>query len=146
MVEAQHQAQHKQEIVDNVTRYAYAVDFGEFDAFRVVLADDVRTDFVMSALGRDNISVTGADALIDRMSSRGAPPMVPRHAMTNHLVELDGDRARSRTYLANGSAVYTCEHVHTVDGWRIRALEVLMFGAGSVPERGAGSVPERGAG
>jgi hypothetical protein len=117
------------EIAENVTRYAYAVDFGEFDAFRAVLADDVRTDFVMSALGRDDISVNGADALIERMSSRGAPPMVPRHAMTNHLVELDGDHARSRTYLANGSAVYTCGHVRAVDGWRISTLEVLMFAA-----------------
>ena len=95
-----------------------------------MLADDVRTDFVMRALGRDDIAVTGADALIERMSSRGEPPMVPRHAMTNHLVDVDGDRARSRTYLANGSAVYTCEHVRTVDGWRIRTLEVLMFAIG----------------
>ena len=118
------------EIAENVTRYAYAVDFGEFDAFRSVLADDVRTDFVMAAFGRENISVTGADELIERMSSRGAPPMVPRHAMTNHLVELDDDRARSRTYLANGSAVYTCEHVRTDEGWRIRTLEVLMFATG----------------
>ncbi len=116
------------EIVENVTRYAYAVDFGEFDAFRAVLADDVRTDFVMRAFGRDDIAVSGADALIERMSSRGEPPMVPRHAMANHLVDVDGDRARSRTYLANGSAVYTCEHERTADGWRIRTLEVLMFG------------------
>ena len=116
------------EIAENVTRYAYAVDFGEFDAFRSVLTDDVCTDFVMAALGRDNISVTGADALIERLSSRGAPPMVPRHAMTNHLVDVGGDRARSRTYLANGTAVYTCEHARTGDGWRIHRLEVLMFG------------------
>jgi hypothetical protein len=133
------------EIAEHVTRYAYAVDFGEFDAFRAVLADDVHTDFVMAAIGRESISVSGADALIDRMSSRGAPPMVPRHAMTNHLVEVDGDGARSRTYLANGTAVYTCEHRRTDAGWRIRQLEVLMFAAGS-PERTAGSVPERTAG
>jgi SnoaL-like domain len=116
------------EIAENVTRYAYAVDFGEFDVFRSVLADDVRTDFVMTALGRDDISVTGADALIERMSSRGAPPMVLRHAMTNHLVDVDGDNARSRTYLANGTALYTCDHRRAADGWRIRQLEVLMFG------------------
>ena len=116
------------EIAENVARYAYAVDFGEFDAFRAALADDVRTDFIMEALGRDNISMSGADALIERMSSRAAPPMVPRHAMTNHLVEVDGDHACSRTYLANGSAVYTCAHARTPDGWRIQSLEVLMFG------------------
>jgi SnoaL-like domain len=116
------------EIAENVTRYAYAVDFGEFGAFRSVLADDVHTDFVMAALGRDDISVTGADALIERMSSRGSPPMVPRHAMANHLVDVGGDHARSRTYLANGTAVYTCEHARAGDGWRIHRLEVLMFG------------------
>ena len=115
------------EIAEHVTRYAYAVDFGEFDAFRAVLADDVRADFVMAALGRDNIVVSGADALIERMSSRAAAPMIPRHAMTNHLVEVDGDTARSRTYLANGTAVYTCEHTRAADGWRIHTLEVLMF-------------------
>ena len=115
------------DIAENVTRYAYAVDFGEFDAFRAVLADDVRTDFLMEALGRENVSVSGADALIERMSSRAAPPMIPRHAMTNHLVDVDGDGARSRTYLANGTAVYTCEHTRTENGWRIRQLEVLMF-------------------
>jgi hypothetical protein len=117
----------RQEIVDNITRYAYAVDFGEFDAFRAVLADEVHTEFVMRAFGRDDITVSGADALVERMSTRGEPPMVPRHAMANHLVDLDGDRAHSRTYLANGSAVYTCEHQRTADGWRIQTLEVLMF-------------------
>ena len=65
--------------------------------------------------------------VVERMSTRGDPPMVPRHAMANHLVDVDGDRAHSRTYLANGSAVYTCEHERTAEGWRIRTLEVLMF-------------------
>ena len=124
---ARHIALDKQEIAEHVTRYAYAVDFGEFASFRAVLADDVRTEFVMRALGRDDISVAGADALVERMSSRGEAPMVPRHAMTNHLVDVDGDRARSRSYLANGSAVYTCDHARGPDGWRMTTLEVRMF-------------------
>jgi hypothetical protein len=53
--------------------------------------------------------------------------MVPRHAMTNHLVDVDGDHARSRSYLANGSAVYTCDHERGGAGWRITTLEVRMF-------------------
>lgn len=69
----------------------------------------------------------GADAIVERMSSRVPAPMVPRHAMVNHLVTLDGDRARSRAYLANGSALYDCAHVRTADGWRIQRLEVRMF-------------------
>ncbi|MEX2099874.1 MAG: nuclear transport factor 2 family protein, partial [Acidimicrobiia bacterium] len=117
----------KQAISENVTRYAYAVDFGEFDAFRSVLADDARAEFVMEALGRDNIDVDGADAIVERMSSRAPAPMVPRHAMVNHLVALDGDRARSRTYLANGTALYDCDHVRTARGWRIQRIEVRMF-------------------
>jgi len=124
---ARHPALDKQEIAENVTRYAYAVDFGEFAAFRAVLADDVRTVFIMRALGRDDVNASGADALVERMSSRGEPPMVPRHAMTNHLVDIDGDHARSRSYLANGSALYTCDHERGADGWRITTLEVLMF-------------------
>ena len=117
----------KQAISENVTRYAYAVDFGEFGAFRSVLADDARAAFMMEALGRENITVDGADAIIERMSSRGPAPMLPRHAMVNHLVAIDGDRASSRTYLANGSALYYCDHVRTAQGWRIQRLEVRMF-------------------
>jgi hypothetical protein len=115
------------EITELLTRYAYAVDFGEFAALRAAFADEARVDFVMEALGRDNISVVGADAVVDRMSSRGPVPMVPRHAMTNHLVEVAGDTASSRSYLALGSAVYTCAFAHTSEGWRITAMEVRMF-------------------
>jgi hypothetical protein len=115
------------EIVEAITRYAYAVDFGEFAALRAAFADDARVDFVMEALGRENISVTGADPIIERMSSRGPVSMTPRHAMTNHLVTVDRDTARSTTYLATGAALYTCAHARSPAGWRITTMEVRMF-------------------
>jgi SnoaL-like domain len=115
------------EIVEAITRWAYAVDFGEFAALRDVFADDARVDFVMAALGRENIAVTGADAVIERISSRGPMPMVPRHAMTNHLVTVDDDTARSTSYLATGTGLYTCAHARTPSGWRITAMEVRAF-------------------
>jgi hypothetical protein len=114
------------EIAASISRYAYAVDFGEFDAFRAALADDVEVHFVMQALGRDDVIVHGADAAIERMAARPAP-MVPRHALCNHIVDVDGDVARSRAYLANGSATYAAEHRHTASGWRISRLEVRLF-------------------
>ena len=124
---ARHIALDKQEIAEHVTRYAYAVDFGEFASFRAVLADDVRTEFVMRALGRDDISVAGADALVERMSSRGEAPMVPRHAMTNHLVDVDGDQ---RTLALVPRERERGLHVRPrggPDGWRMTTLEVRMF-------------------
>lgn len=116
------------EIAATISRYAYAVDFGELDAFRSVLADDVEVHFVMEALGRDDVVVQGADAAIERMSARPAP-MVPRHALCNHLVDVHGDVARSRAYLANGGATYSAEHRRTGTGWRISRLEVRLFPA-----------------
>jgi hypothetical protein len=113
-------------ITASVTRYAYAVDFGEFAAFRAVLEDDVEAHFVMRALGRDDVVVQGADAVVERMSARPAP-MVPRHALCNHLVEVDGDTARSRAYLANGSAYYLAAHRRIDGAWRITHLEVRLF-------------------
>lgn len=113
-------------IAASISRYAYAVDFGEFDDFRAVLADDVDVHFVMEALGRDDVVVHGADAVIDRMAGRPAP-MVPRHALCNHVVDVDGDTARSRAYLANGSATYAAEHRRTGGEWRISRLEVRLF-------------------
>jgi hypothetical protein len=115
------------EIVEAITRYAYAVDFGEFAELRRVFADDVRVDFVMEAIGRGTITVTGGDAVIERMSARGPVPMVARHAMANHLVTIEGDTARSTTYLARGDALYTCTHARTPSGWRITWLEMRAF-------------------
>jgi hypothetical protein len=45
----------------------------------------------------------------------------------DQLREYEGDRARSRSYLAGGGGLYTVEPVWTPDGWRARQFEMRNF-------------------
>jgi hypothetical protein len=128
----------KSEITEVMTRYCFAVDFREFEQLRNVFASDAEATYVLSplGLGLDDVHLSGADAIIEWLSSvlgnLGEPG--PRHAMTNFLIEIDGDRARSRNYLASGG-LYTVEHVRTPDGWRAARFEMRNFAPAAAPRR-----------
>jgi hypothetical protein len=119
----------KFEIAELMTRYCYAVDFRELAGLKEVFTHDVEAVYVLRPLGLDDVPLSGVDAVIGWLDSvlpaLGEP--APRHAMTNHLIELDGDQARSRSYLAGGTGLYTAEHVRTADGWRARRWEMRNF-------------------
>jgi hypothetical protein len=116
----------KAEIAEVMTRYCYAVDFRDLESLRQVFTADVEATYVLQPLGLDDVPLSGVDAVIAWLDSvlpaLGEPS--PRHAMTNHLIELEGDRARSRSYLASGNGIYTVEHLRTADGWRARRWEM----------------------
>jgi hypothetical protein len=119
------------EITDVMSRYCFAVDFRDFEALRTVFHTDAEATYVLSplGLGLDDVKLSGVDAIIDWLASvlgnLGEP--APRHALTNHLIEIDGDRAQSRSYLAGGNGLYTVEHVRTPDGWRAAQFEMRNF-------------------
>ena len=119
----------KAEIVDVMSRYCYAVDFRNIEQLRDVFTPDAQAVYVLSPLGLDDVHLSGVDEIIGWLDSvlgnLGEP--APRHAMTNHLVEIDGDRARSRSYMASGTGLYTVEHVRTPDGWRAQTWEMRNF-------------------
>ena len=120
----------KAQIAEVMTRYCFAVDFRNFDELRDVFHPDAEATYILSplGLGLDDVHLSGAEAIIAWLQSvlgnLGEP--APRHAMTNHLVEVDGDRARSRSYLASGG-LYTVEHERTPDGWRAVQFEMRNF-------------------
>jgi len=118
----------KAEITEVMTRYCFAVDFREMEKLRDVFAADAEATYVLSPLGLEDVHLSGVDAIIEWLSSvlgnLGEP--APRHAMTNFLIELDGDRAKSRNYMG-GAGLYTVEHVRTPDGWRAQQFEMRNF-------------------
>jgi SnoaL-like domain len=120
----------KQEITEVMTRYCYAVDFRDLAQLRGVFTPDAEATYVLTPVGMDDVHLSGVDEIIEWLASvlpnLGEP--APRHAMTNFLVELDGDRARSRNYMGAGAGLYTVEHVRTSDGWRARRFEMRNFG------------------
>ena len=95
-----------------------------------VFAPDAEATYVLSplGLGLEDVHLSGADAIVDWLSSvlgnLGEP--APRHAMTNYLIEVHGDHAHSRNYLASGG-LYTVDHVRTPDGWRAARWEMRNF-------------------
>jgi len=119
----------KAEIVDVMSRYCYAVDFRNMEQLRDVFAPDAQAVYVLSPLGLEDVHLSGVDEIIGWLDSvlgnLGEP--APRHAMTNHLIEIDGDRARSRSYMGSGAGLYTVEHVRTPEGWRAQTWEMRNF-------------------
>jgi hypothetical protein len=119
------------EITDVMSRYCFAVDFRDFEALRSVFHANAEATYVLSplGLGLDDVKLSGVDAIIEWLASvlgsLGEP--APRHAMTNHLIEVEGDRAHSRSYLAGGNGLYTVEHWRTPDGWRASRFEMRNF-------------------
>ena len=118
------------DIVDRLTLYCYAVDFGEWELLKSVFADDVTATYILEPYGMEDVHFTDRDSTVGWLRSvlgeRSA--QAPVHAMTNHLVTVEGDTARSRSYLArNAPGTYTVEWRRTADGWRAEHWEMRNF-------------------
>ena len=115
----------KAEIVELMTRYVSSTSATSKQLQRVCRR---RRGHVRSRLSLGLGDVSGADAIVEWLSSvlgnLGEP--APRHAMTNYLIDVHGDHAHSRNYLASGG-LYTVDHVRTLDGWRARRWEMRNF-------------------
>ena len=120
------------EISELLTRYCFAVDFRDLESLRGVFSADVDATYLLQAVGLDDVHLQGVDAVIGWLDSvlPGLDDASPRHALTNHLIELDGDAARSRSYRASGTGLYTVDHVRSTDGWRARRWEMRNFRGG----------------
>lgn len=70
----------------------------------------------------------GRDRIIDYYETAMAPFAGVLHFMTNHLVELDGPVARTRSYMhvlnLGMGGLYECRCRRTGAGWRIERLEL----------------------
>ena len=117
------------EIVQLLFRYARAIDTRDVDLLDAVFTPDAHVHY----------NVPGGVALPYREVKRWLAEVLPRyqvtqHAMSNPLVELDGDRATATTYLTaahvqqarDGRQHYIVQHgvyfdllARTEAGWRI---------------------------
>jgi len=129
----------RQDVSDLVVRYATGIDRHDWPLFRTVFTDDCRLDY--GEIGTWN----GVDAVTDFMelSHAGVQTL---HRMSNQVIEVDGDRARARTYVdmvmvgegssgVNVIGYYDDEIVRTADGWRIArrrftSVRLSTFGGG----------------
>jgi hypothetical protein len=131
-------------IDDLLTRYAQAIDTGEFDLLDTVFTADAVLDYT-SAGGirgtRDDVKAWLAKALA------GLP--VRQHLISNRAVTVDGDRATVRAAFFNpmllpeadgasrwipGGGYYNHRLVRTADGWRsVELIEEEVWRIGLDP-------------
>ena len=110
-------------ISDVLVRYATALDSRDWELWRTCFTEDAVLDYETSGVfDREGFVAYASKALTFA---------VTQHYVVNHVVELDGDRARSRSYVlaqhvyaADGAlfslgGVYDDELVRTLDGWRV---------------------------
>jgi hypothetical protein len=107
-------------------RYSHAVDFMDWGLLETVFAPDARVDYseLADTFGDIPTVVVGFSAIRALYSVLMPSHSGTMHFMTNHLIQLDGDTAQTRTYMhvlsTQFSGLYCCVCLRTADGWRIK--------------------------
>jgi hypothetical protein len=121
-------AQDRLEVIELIHRYAALVDFKMYDdADRVFAKGAVANYESMRAYVGDDFEPRGPKA-IGEWLRRYTSTRASMHFMHNHIVELDGKRARMRNYMHNINSsiagVYYTEAKRTKAGWRLTSLRL----------------------
>jgi len=117
------------ELAELMHRYALAIDTAHFDDLREVFTTDATVDFGSVGQYVEGASgVSGIEAIVAWFRTVLAPFPDVLHFMTNHVVDLDGDRARVRTtmhvmHMPMGG-VYDAQAVRTPAGWRFQRFRL----------------------
>lgn len=120
----------RQHIVDLVTSVGRCLDERDFDGLRQLFTDD-------ATIATPGGTVSGHDALVAQARRGHSRDKGIQHLITNHLVDIDGDRASVRANLLVAFAgagpedpqpfllgeVYRFELRRSADGWRINSLQ-----------------------
>jgi hypothetical protein len=117
------------ELAELMHRYALAIDTAQFDDLRAVFTADASVDFGSVDQYVDGATgISGVDAIVGWFRKVLAPFPDVLHFMTNHVIDLDGDRARVRTLMQvlhmPMGGIYDAEAVRTPAGWRIRRFRL----------------------
>jgi SnoaL-like domain len=124
----------RQEIVDTIVRWAYALDTKDWAAARACFTNEVETDY-SDPRGTSPTRLT-AEAFVE-LRRRAHEKLMTQHLSTNHLVTLDGDQAtcvsatlihrldpeRQSDNTFDTLAHYTHTLVRTPAGWRIARIK-----------------------
>jgi 3-phenylpropionate/cinnamic acid dioxygenase small subunit len=123
-------------ILDTLTRYTIALDENEIERLLDCFAKDAELSTTID-------HVFGHEAIRERYERlRGAQAQrgeLPRHVLTNVLIERDGDRARATSYytlfiIESGTARlkwigrYLDQLVRDGSRWRLHRREILVDG------------------
>ncbi|MEV1120984.1 nuclear transport factor 2 family protein [Actinosynnema sp. NPDC049800] len=102
------------EIVDATTRMAWFADRRDWDALLTVFADEVDLDYT-SLTGGEPARLAAADVVAGWRAGLGGLDAT-QHLVSNHLVDVDGDRA---VVTAQFQAVHVLANPHGDPTWTL---------------------------
>ncbi len=126
------------DIVDTINKYATGIDLRDWELYRSIFADEAEFDF--STFEGQPPSVMKADDWVAQVRSVLSGFDSTQHVLTNHVVEIDGDRATTTVYmkaehfLANKlgdnsialGGYYNHALTRTADGWKITKCKLTV--------------------
>jgi len=122
------------ELTELLSRYHQTIDLNDFDALDRVFAQDARCAYLgLELWGVDDVHLEGREKIIEwlRAGLGQFDNTNPKHFFANHVFEIDGDVAHTRSYMhgltPHIGGVYEIEHRRTEQGWRIVDLRLLHF-------------------
>ncbi|ANZ40448.1 hypothetical protein BBK82_34970 [Lentzea guizhouensis] len=131
------------ELIELMSHYADIADLKEFDTLPGrVFTDELTLDF-SSVTGMPEMTVP-LSTYVDALRASFAPFKATHHAITGHVVEIDGDTAKIHAHVraehwlpdevvADGAGpwlvvgFYDDEAVRTPDGWRLRHVKLTAI-------------------
>jgi 3-phenylpropionate/cinnamic acid dioxygenase small subunit len=110
-------------VSDALIRYATALDGRDWDLLASCFTADARLDY-------DTSGVFGRDDFVAHCEEGLARMKATQHCVTNHVIKIDGDRARSTSYVVAQhirpddviftlGGTYYDDFVRSAAGWRI---------------------------
>lgn len=126
------------ELSDVLNNYAAGVDQRDWVLFRSCFTDDLEADFTGVLPGK---VCHGADKWVAAAARLIEPLTATQHIITNHSHDIDGNTAKSRSYLqaqhmrkqADGRELhyliggyYTYDMVRSDKGWKIRKYSLTQ--------------------
>lgn len=122
------------ELTELLSRYHQTIDRNDFDALDRIFVQDARCAYLgLELWGVDDVHLTGREKIIEwlRAGLGQFDNTNPKHFFANHVFEIDGDVAHTRSYMhgltPHIGGVYEIEHRRTEQGWRIVDLRLLHF-------------------
>lgn len=131
----------RQAIIDLTIAYCYALDERNFEALGSIFTPEATVDY-------GTTFCDGLAAIVEKVRVSITPLDATTHIVSNHFVQVDGDRATCSCYLmaqhlkrgTPGGDLYMIagryddELVRTVDGWRIRTRRLQRIWNDGNPE------------
>jgi hypothetical protein len=128
------------ELTELLSRYHQTIDRNAFDELDRIFVEDARCAYLgLELWGVSDVHLEGREKIIAwlRAGLGQFDDTNPKHFFANHVFEIDGDTAHSRSYMhgltPHIGGVYEVEHTRTSDGWRIQNLRLRHFS--NDPER-----------